>query len=69
LPTYKINQLDMKTKDWKDSRSLVASGFMGALQIALASFAGMRTRKTADGFTVKQAGVRVVITEDRSATR
>ena len=67
MPTYRVNQMDTKTKNWSGSRSIVAESLVAAIKAVAMSFAGMKTRRTKDGLTVKEANLRVVVTEDHSA--
>jgi hypothetical protein len=67
LPTYRVNQLNTKTKSWSTAGSVIANSFLEAVSQVLQSFAGMRVRRSKTGFTVKEAGVKVIVTEDQSA--
>ena len=67
MPTFRVNKLNTKTRDWSGASSIMAESFAAAVKALIAGFTGMHTRRTKDGFTVKEANLKVVVTEDRSS--
>lgn len=67
MPTYKVNKMDTRTKSWAGASTIIADSLVAAIQILITGFSGMKVRRTRHGFTVKEAGIKVVVSEDHSA--